>query len=260
VRPIGRCSLSNPVAPCQAQQRDVPAALRQTSAAVLEHEIGFRRGPVDDVGFWLATPVHTVAILATTLVIVSIAVLFEHRPVPWLERPRAGIPARRAQSLLAAAGAVACGCGFLVLADQALRMARRAKVKCVLVFVDLDGLKRVNDTRGHAAGDAVLRAVAERLRRAARAADISGRLGGEEFALLLPETGAEAAVVLAERLRRDVGALAVFHDGVVLRFTCSFGVAQHSPAMERLGHLLGAADKALYQAKALGRDRVEQHA
>jgi len=140
--------------------------------------------------------------------------------------------------------------------DQALRYGRPLS----LVMCDIDHFKPINDTHGHAAGDAVLRAVAERLRRAARAADIPGRIGGEEFALLLPETGANAAVTLAERLRRDVGALAVFHDGVVLRFTCSFGVAQHSATMERLGALLGAADKALYRAKALGRDRVEQHA
>ncbi|HXV90160.1 MAG TPA: GGDEF domain-containing protein [Gemmatimonadales bacterium] len=139
--------------------------------------------------------------------------------------------------------------------DQALRYGRPLS----LVMCDIDHFKPINDTHGHAAGDAVLRAVSERLRRAARAADISGRLGGEEFALLLPETTADAAVILAERLRRDVGAQAVLYDGVVLRFTCSFGVAQHSPAMERLGMLLGAADKALYRAKSLGRDRVEQH-
>ena len=138
--------------------------------------------------------------------------------------------------------------------DQALRYGRPLS----LVMCDIDHFKPINDTHGHAAGDAVLRAVAERLRRAARVADISGRLGGEEFALLLPETGEEAAVILAERLRRDVGSQAVLYDGVVLRFTCSFGVAEHSATMERLGHLLGAADKALYRAKALGRDRVER--
>ncbi len=83
---------------------------------VLEHEIGFGRGPVDDIGFWLATPLHTLAILATTLIVVSVVVVFEHRPVPWLERPGTGVPANPAWSVAAAAGAVACGCGFLVLA------------------------------------------------------------------------------------------------------------------------------------------------
>jgi diguanylate cyclase (GGDEF)-like protein len=71
--------------------------------------------------------------------------------------------------------------------------------------------------------------------------------------------GGRAAVNLAERLRRDVGNLSVFHDGTVMRFTCSFGIAEHSPAMERLGALLAAADKALYRAKTLGRDRVERY-
>lgn len=139
--------------------------------------------------------------------------------------------------------------------DQALRYGR----SLTLVMFDIDHFKRINDTHGHQAGDAVLRAVAERVRRAARAADISGRLGGEEFALLLPETAAPAAVNLAERLRRDVGNLSVFHDGIVMRFTCSFGIAEHSGRMERLGALLAAADKALYQAKANGRDRVERY-
>ncbi|MEX1008935.1 MAG: hypothetical protein WD271_13965, partial [Acidimicrobiia bacterium] len=89
---------------------------------VLEHEVGFTRGSIDDIGFWLATPLHTFAILATTLVVVGVAVFFEHRPVPWLERPGTGAPASPASpaspawSALAAAGVVACGCGFLVLA------------------------------------------------------------------------------------------------------------------------------------------------
>jgi diguanylate cyclase (GGDEF)-like protein len=147
---------------------------------------------------------------------------------------------------------------FLEQGTAAIDQAQRYNRPLSLVMFDIDHFKLINDTHGHAAGDAVLRGVADRVKRAARAADITGRLGGEEFALLLPETGATAAVNLAERLRRDVGALAIFHDGLVLRFTCSFGVTEHTPATDRLGLLLGAADKALYQAKALGRDRVEQ--
>jgi diguanylate cyclase (GGDEF)-like protein len=147
---------------------------------------------------------------------------------------------------------------FLEQGAAALDQAHRYGRPLSIVMFDIDHFKRINDTHGHQAGDAVLRAVAERVRRAARAADIPGRLGGEEFALLLPETGAQAAVNLAERLRRDVSSLSVFHDGIVMRFTCSFGIAEHSAAMEQLGLLLAAGDKALYQAKANGRDRVER--
>jgi hypothetical protein len=83
---------------------------------VLEHEIGFARGSVDHLGFWVATPLHVLAVLATTLVVVSLAVPLEHRPVPWLEQPGTHAPAGPWWSVLTGAGVVACGCGLLVLA------------------------------------------------------------------------------------------------------------------------------------------------
>jgi len=140
----------------------------------------------------------------------------------------------------------------------ALDQARRYGRQLALVMFDIDHFKRINDTYGHAAGDAALRAVADRIRRAARAADVAGRLGGEEFALLLPETGIDAAVRVAERLRRDVAALTVPYDGTALQFTCSFGVTEHRGDTTGLDTLLQAADEALYRAKAQGRDRVER--
>jgi len=111
--------------------------------------------------------------------------------------------------------------------DQALRYGRPLS----LVMCDIDHFKPINDTHGHAAGDAVLRAVAERLRRAARAADIPGRIGGEEFALLLPETGRDGAVAVAEKLCRAVEAFAYRseafpdRDAALFRLTVSAGVA-----------------------------------
>jgi diguanylate cyclase (GGDEF)-like protein len=146
---------------------------------------------------------------------------------------------------------------FLEHGRAALDQARRYGRALALVMVDIDHFKRINDTHGHAVGDAVLREVAATLRRAARVADIPGRLGGEEFAVLLPETGGSAATALAERLRSDVAALSVPASAGAIRLTCSFGVSEASRETPHLDTLLDAADRALYRAKANGRDRVE---
>ena len=145
---------------------------------------------------------------------------------------------------------------FVEQGSAAIDQARRYHRPLSLVMLDIDHFKRINDQYGHAVGDSALQHVAAALRRTARAADTPGRLGGEEFALLLPETACDAATVLAERLRRDVATVTVPANGTTVRLTCSFGVAQFSGAAATLDALLGAADAALYQAKAEGRDRV----
>ncbi|MGR6808164.1 GGDEF domain-containing protein [Sphaerotilus natans] len=121
-----------------------------------------------------------------------------------------------------------------------------------LVMIDIDHFKGINDRHGHAAGDGVLREVAARLRRQMRCADLLGRLGGEEFALLLPATdlaGAQAQAELARQaLRREPMAIA----GTV---TASFGVAQWDGS-ESAADWLHRADLALYEAKRRGRDQV----
>jgi diguanylate cyclase (GGDEF)-like protein len=125
-----------------------------------------------------------------------------------------------------------------------------------VVVVDLDRFKQVNDNFGHAAGDAVLRVFAEVARKTLRVNDKIGRLGGEEFALFLYGSGAEAAMVIAERLRRTFQDAAEFLDGQPVRATLSAGVAT-SIADADLETLLREADAALYQAKDNGRNRVE---
>jgi len=115
-----------------------------------------------------------------------------------------------------------------------------------LVLLDVDHLKRINDTSGHAAGDAVLVAVADAARAAIRAGDVIGRLGGDELAVLLPDTDVAAAIGVAERIR---SAIAQAGAGA------SFGVATHEPG-ESVERWLARADEALYRAKHAGRDRV----
>lgn len=143
--------------------------------------------------------------------------------------------------------------GFLAEAEAALARCARAGQAAAVVMVDLDRFKSINDRHGHPAGDAVLRATAASLRAGLRAGDVAGRLGGEEFVLLLPDADLDAAIATADRLRAALTA-AVPHPGGG-RVTASFGVApveglDVSPA-------LSAADEALYRAKQGGRDRVE---
>jgi len=144
---------------------------------------------------------------------------------------------------------------FYEAGDAALEWARRYEHPLALVMLDIDHFKRINDTLGHAAGDAALRGLAEALRYGARASDIAGRLGGEEFAVLLPETPLEEATGYAERLRKAIAASAVVHRREEIRFTCSFGVARMR-ASDDLDGLIARADEALYRAKGDGRDRV----
>ncbi|MBG0776283.1 MAG: diguanylate cyclase [Desulfovibrionaceae bacterium] len=144
---------------------------------------------------------------------------------------------------------------FLEVADAELKRARRFGNPLALLMFDVDHFKRVNDTLGHAAGDAVLRRMAVVCTRVLRTVDVVGRIGGEEFAALLPETGADAAREVAERLRGAVEAEEVEHGATVVRCTVSVGVAA-LVADADVDALLKRADTALYRAKESGRNRV----
>ena len=136
-----------------------------------------------------------------------------------------------------------------------IAMLRRHARPLACVMVDVDHFKRVNDEHGHAAGDEVLRAVAEALSRCIRAEDVAARYGGEEFTVLTPGVDAIGAATLAERTRQAVSAIAVTRGASVIRVSCSFGVADFDP--QRPASLIHDADAALYSAKAAGRNCVE---
>ena len=146
---------------------------------------------------------------------------------------------------------------FMETLETELRRAERFGEPLSLVFADLDDFKRVNDRHGHQVGDDVLRAFANCLRRRVRVIDVAGRLGGEEFAVLLVGTDLHGAAALAESLREAVSALEIpAGRGAPLRITASFGVAEHARG-EGSEVLLQAADLALYRAKREGKDRVK---
>jgi diguanylate cyclase (GGDEF)-like protein len=127
---------------------------------------------------------------------------------------------------------------------------------CSLLMADVDFFKKVNDSFGHDAGDAVLKAVARTFRDRVREVDICARFGGEEIAVLLPSTPRAGALELAERLRQAIEGQAIRHGGREIRVTASFGVATFPETARTWDSLFVAADKALYEAKRGGRNQV----
>lgn len=141
--------------------------------------------------------------------------------------------------------------------ERCLRETDRYGGTVSVVLCDVDHFKKVNDTWGHETGDDVLRHVAQVLRDGARTVDVVARLGGEEFALLLPATGVTGATEVAERLRAAlVQRPPSFPDGTSQPVTASFGVAAYPAPIARRDALVGAADGALYASKRDGRNRV----
>lgn len=139
-----------------------------------------------------------------------------------------------------------------------IAFATRHGTELSLVMFDFDHFKRVNDTHGHAAGDAVLQQGTQRVSTALRIEDVLARIGGEEFAFALRGIGAGNAVACAERVRAAIAASPVLHDGVPISATASFGVATLSECNKPVApdQLLILADRRLYEAKRLGRNRV----
>lgn len=146
---------------------------------------------------------------------------------------------------------------FISRAEALLKSAERFAHPCAALMLDIDHFKSINDRHGHQLGDRALQAVAEALKFTVREVDVLGRMGGEEFVVLLPQTDSREAWLVAERLRETVESLRVaLEDNGELGMTLSLGIALRLPG-EHLDSLIGRADKALYRAKAGGRNRTE---
>lgn len=165
-----------------------------------------------------------------------------------------------AQTTLDALTGVANRLAALAFLEKQVDLARRHHRALSLVLVDLDHFKEVNDTRGHLVGDAVLKRFGALALKRLRASDHVGRIGGEEFLIVLPETPGREAYRVADALR-DALASQPFEGETLgpqpLQVTASFGVAELQDRDGSVGALLARADVALYRAKALGRNRVE---
>lgn len=145
---------------------------------------------------------------------------------------------------------------FMDQFEAEFRRAKRYGRDLSLVIFDLDHFKRVNDTFGHPAGDYVLKDTARLIQRNLRGQDVFARVGGEEFAVLLPETNSESAYVLADKLRQQVEGHEYFYQGSDIPVTISLGVATMGEAHREFGDLVEATDQQLYRAKESGRNRV----
>jgi len=145
---------------------------------------------------------------------------------------------------------------FIDALQSEIERARRFGSHLTVVLADLDDFKRVNDEFGHHAGDDVLRSFADLVRSHVRDVDVPGRIGGEEFAILLPETGRVDAVSVAERMRHSLSVVPIpVAENRTVSVTSSFGVAELGPGQSG-DDLMREADAALYRAKAEGKNRV----
>jgi diguanylate cyclase (GGDEF)-like protein len=141
--------------------------------------------------------------------------------------------------------------------SEEIERARRYKYPLSALMLDLDHFKQVNDNYGHQIGDIVLQQVAQRLRRILRRTDFLARYGGEEFIVLAPQTPADRALILAERLRQVIAESPIpVADNLQIHTTISIGVAVFPNHAQNESELIGAADSALYKAKQMGRNRV----
>ncbi len=148
---------------------------------------------------------------------------------------------------------------FLDIAEAAFARLRRGGAPFSLLVMDIDHFKRINDSFGHQAGDAVLVAFTRSAQSALRTGDLFSRYGGEEFCALLPDTTGERAHAVAERLRAALSDLVVTHEGNMIATTVSIGIAEGNAGAESFDVIVAAADMALYRAKAEGRNRVVMH-
>ncbi|MEX1198333.1 MAG: diguanylate cyclase [Pseudohongiellaceae bacterium] len=135
------------------------------------------------------------------------------------------------------------------------RRCQRGRTRSSLLLLDIDHFKPVNDTLGHQAGDEVIREVADLLKQTARATDTAGRYGGEEFALILPDTTKEDALQMAERLRKLIAGHPMDCGSETIRITVSLGVCEFNDTLTDYRQWIECTDRALYRAKEGGRNR-----
>jgi diguanylate cyclase (GGDEF)-like protein len=147
---------------------------------------------------------------------------------------------------------------FHDLLDKELSRAIRYKRLLSIIMLDIDWFKRINDTYGHPQGDEVLRVISKTIMSMCREADSACRYGGEEFSIIMPETDMRGAVIIAEKLRKQIETTPIRLNQSLVNITISLGITTYVPELGRVSkeNLINAADYALYQSKKLGRNRI----
>lgn len=189
---------------------------------------------------------------------------YPHDEISFLEdlASLAGIAANNARLYELATTDMMTGLKIHHFFQSRLREERRKALKkdkpLSFFLTDVDHFKQFNDTHGHQAGDEVLKEVAAQLMAGARKIDTAARYGGEEFCLIMPQTRAEEALEIAEKIRRNIENLVVTYQGKELRVTISVGIAQFEPEADLENKdLIEKADKALYKCKKMGRNQSQ---
>ena len=197
-----------------------------------------------------ATAIQSLLLAEPVVMIVVIAVLGVG-----LVREEAEAQLRRSADIDALTGVLNRG-AFFARAEELIRLAGRDGRPVALLLFDLDHFKAINDRYGHLMGDLALNAFTRAVTNVVRASDLVGRIGGEEFAVLIGGIEANTATAVAERIRFDFARTSVTHDGKALTATVSAGIATTRGGSTKLTGLIAEADRALYGAKNAGRDRV----
>ena len=197
-----------------------------------------------------ATAIQSLLLAEPVVMIVVIAVLGVG-----LVREEAEAQLRRSADIDALTGVLNRG-AFFARAEELIRLAGRDGRPVALLLFDLDHFKAINDRYGHLMGDLALNAFTRAVTNVVRATDLVGRIGGEEFAVLIGGIEANTATAVAERIRFDFARTSVTHDGKALTATVSAGIATTRGGSTKLTGLIAEADRALYGAKNAGRDRV----
>jgi len=208
---------------------------------------------------YLQTPYSPGALITVVLGIIYVSAFFHAYAARSISFHHAMVEANRRLAEMAARDPLTGlfnARAYYSLCEQALARSRREGRPFAMLFVDLDHFKSINDRHGHEAGDAVLKAAAACLADGVRHSDLVGRIGGEEFSALLPDTDREGAMQLAEKLRVEIETLRPDIGAERLSITASLGVAIGGPASPSIAEVQRRADEAMYQAKRKGRNRV----
>ncbi len=147
---------------------------------------------------------------------------------------------------------------FLIAFESLLHFIKRSKMNMVVLYIDIDNFKQINDTFGHDAGDIVLQKFAHYLKKSMRESDIVGRIGGDEFIMCLPNTDDEGGLVIAEKIREGITDIPLdLNNGTSIRVTISIGMTMCTHLVKTdLGSIIKIADTALYAAKSMGKNKV----